>query len=166
MHLMLKCCWSLCQAKSQFKRRSTANNVEIVVPVPVDADSPKFKTTCGSCKYTPENNSVIWTIKSFPGGKDFLMRAHFGLPSVQADDAEGRPPIHVRFRFHTSPSPDPGNCSILHCLSDIQVTVPCSTVSSIQVTVPCFTVSSIQVTVPHPGLNWLDDYCRPLNPFP
>jgi AP-1 complex subunit mu len=87
------------KAKSQFKRRSTANNVEIVVPVPVDADSPKFKTTCGSCKYTPENNSVIWTIKSFPGGKDFLMRAHFGLPSVQADDAEGRPPIHVRFEI-------------------------------------------------------------------
>ena len=60
--------WSkLCsQAKSQFKRRSTANNVEIVIPVPADADSPKFKTTVGSCKYAPELNSVIWTIKSFP----------------------------------------------------------------------------------------------------
>ena len=54
------------KAKSQFKRRSTANNVEIIVPVPVDADSPKFKTTCGSCKYSPEQNAVIWTIKSFP----------------------------------------------------------------------------------------------------
>ena len=31
------------QAKSQFKRRSTANNVEIHIPVPPDADSPKFK---------------------------------------------------------------------------------------------------------------------------
>ena len=27
--------------------RSTANNVEIVIPVPQDADSPKFKTTIG-----------------------------------------------------------------------------------------------------------------------
>ena len=35
------------KAKSQFKRRSTANNVEIVIPVPNDADSPKFKTTIG-----------------------------------------------------------------------------------------------------------------------
>ena len=35
------------KAKSQFKRRSTANNVEIVIPVPSDADSPKFKTTLG-----------------------------------------------------------------------------------------------------------------------
>ncbi len=35
------------KAKSQFKRRSTANNVEIMIPVPNDADSPKFKTTIG-----------------------------------------------------------------------------------------------------------------------
>jgi AP-1 complex subunit mu len=28
---------------SQFKRRSTANNVEITIPVPEDADTPKFK---------------------------------------------------------------------------------------------------------------------------
>lgn len=54
------------QAKSQFKRRSTANNVEIIIPVPPDADSPKFKTTVGSCKYAPDQSSVIWTIKSFP----------------------------------------------------------------------------------------------------
>ena len=31
------------KAKSQFKRRSTANNVEIIIPVPSDADTPKFK---------------------------------------------------------------------------------------------------------------------------
>jgi hypothetical protein len=31
------------KAKSNYKRRSTANNVEIVIPVPPDADSPSFK---------------------------------------------------------------------------------------------------------------------------
>lgn len=61
------------QAKSQFKRRSTANNVEIVIPVPPDADSPKFKTTVGSCKYAPEINAVIWNIKSFPVSIKVLM---------------------------------------------------------------------------------------------
>ena len=61
------------KAKSQFKRRSTANNVEIVIPVPADADSPKFKTTVGSCKYAPELNSVIWTIKSFPVSMKVLL---------------------------------------------------------------------------------------------
>merc|ERR1719369_2686325 len=87
------------KAKSQFKRRSTANNVEIIIPVPNDADSPKFKTSVGSVKYTPEQNCIIWTIKSFPGGKEYLMRAHFGLPSVENEDAEGKPPIQVRFEI-------------------------------------------------------------------
>ena len=27
------------------------------------------------------------------------MRAHFGLPSVIAENVEGRPPIHVRFEI-------------------------------------------------------------------
>lgn len=87
------------KAKSQFKRRSTANNVEVVIQVPMDADSPKFKTTVGSVKYMPEQNSLIWSIKSFPGGKEYLMRAHFGLPSVENEETEGRPPIQVRFEI-------------------------------------------------------------------
>ena len=87
------------KAKSQFKRRSTANNVEIIVPVPNDADSPKFKTTIGHCKYAPESSSIIWTIKSFPGGKEYLMKAHFGLPSVESELLEGKPPIQVKFEI-------------------------------------------------------------------
>jgi len=87
------------KAKSQFKRRSTANNVEIVIPVPTDADTPKFKTTIGHCKYAPEQSAVIWTIKSFPGGKEYLMRAHFQLPSVVSDNNEGKPPINVKFEI-------------------------------------------------------------------
>ena len=40
--------------------------MEISVPVPSDADSPRFKTSVGSAKYVPEKNIVIWSIKSFP----------------------------------------------------------------------------------------------------
>lgn len=61
--------WTHChlpQARSQFKSRSTANNVSILVPVPSDADSPKFKATSGSTKWVPEKNVVQWNIKSFP----------------------------------------------------------------------------------------------------
>nr|XP_008535684.1 PREDICTED: AP-1 complex subunit mu-2 [Equus przewalskii] len=69
------------------------------VPVPSDADSPRFKTSVGSAKYVPEKNVVIWSIKSFPGGKEYLMRAHFGLPSVEKEEEEGRPPIGVKFEI-------------------------------------------------------------------
>lgn len=87
------------KAKSQFKRRSTANNVEIHVSVPNDADSPKFKTTVGSVKWVPEQSIIVWTIKSFPGGKEYLMRAHFELPSVESEEVEGKPPIRVKFEI-------------------------------------------------------------------
>ncbi|XP_062509216.1 AP-1 complex subunit mu-1-like [Corticium candelabrum] len=87
------------KAKSQFKRRSTANNVEITIPVPSDADTPRFKTSTGTVKYAPEKSAVLWLIKSFPGGREFLLRAHFGLPSVEAEDSEGRPPISVKFEI-------------------------------------------------------------------
>lgn len=87
------------KAKSQFKRRSTANGVEIIIPVPLDVDTPKFKTGIGSCRYVPEKSAVIWTIKSFPGGKEYLMRAHFSLPSISSDETEGKPPIQVKFEI-------------------------------------------------------------------
>ncbi|KAJ3146022.1 AP-1 complex subunit mu-1 [Geranomyces variabilis] len=87
------------KAKAQFKRRSTANNVEIIIPVPEDADTPKFKCTVGSVTYAPEKNAAVWKIKQFPGGKDYMMRAHFGLPSVRSDDPNKRPPISVKYEI-------------------------------------------------------------------
>uniref|UniRef100_A0A671T1S0 AP-1 complex subunit mu-1-like n=1 Tax=Sinocyclocheilus anshuiensis TaxID=1608454 RepID=A0A671T1S0_9TELE len=83
----------------QFKSRSTANNVSILVPVPSDADSPKFKTTTGQAKWVPEKSAVEWNIKSFPGGKEFMMRAHFGLPSVESGELEAKRPITVKFEI-------------------------------------------------------------------
>ena len=71
------------KAKAQFKRRSTANNVEIHVPVPEDADTPRFRTNIGSVHYAPESSEIVWKIKQFGGGKEFLMRAELGLPSVR-----------------------------------------------------------------------------------
>lgn len=89
----------LIKAKGQFKRRSTANNVDIIVPVPADADSPKFRASHGFAKYHPEKSALVWSIKTFPGGREFVLRAHFGLPSVDAEEGEGRPPIKVKFEI-------------------------------------------------------------------
>ena len=48
---------------------STATNVEIAVPVPADASSPNVRTSMGSATYAPENDALMWKIRSFPGGK-------------------------------------------------------------------------------------------------
>lgn len=69
------------------------------VPVPNDADTPKFKTLVGSAKYVPEQSALVWSIKSFGGGKEYLLRASFGLPSIGSADVESKPPIQVKFEI-------------------------------------------------------------------
>ncbi|CAM9579153.1 unnamed protein product, partial [Discosporangium mesarthrocarpum] len=87
----------LAQAKSQFKSRSIANNVEIIIPVPNDVDSPSFKSSIGTVTYLPDQDAVVWSIKQFNGSREYLMRAHFGLPSISAEDArEWKAPIQVQ----------------------------------------------------------------------
>lgn len=88
----------LCTVKAQIKRKSTANNVEIVIPIPDDADSPKFTTEYGSIKWIPEKSCIIWKLKTFPGGKQFHMKAELGLPAVEdSDDYIIKKPIKVNF---------------------------------------------------------------------
>lgn len=74
------------KAKAQFKRRSSANNVQIIIPVPEDADTPKFRTSIGNVQYAPEQSAIIWKIKQFGGSREFLMRAEMGLPSVKGGE--------------------------------------------------------------------------------
>ena len=88
------------KAKSQFKSRSIANNVEIVIPVPRDVDSPSFKASIGTVTYYPDKDAVVWSIKQFTGSKEYLMRAHFGLPSISGEDADKwKAPIEVKFEI-------------------------------------------------------------------
>lgn len=51
--------------------------------------------------YVPEKEALIWKIKAFPGGREFLLRCKFGLPSVAAEEeARGRmPPMRVAFEI-------------------------------------------------------------------
>jgi AP-1 complex subunit mu len=51
------------KARTQFKQKSIANNVEIIVPVPIDVDSPVFKSNVGTLKYVPDKNCMVWQIK-------------------------------------------------------------------------------------------------------
>jgi AP-1 complex subunit mu len=88
------------KAKSHYKRRSTANDVEIKIPVPSDAFAPKFKCSIGGVTYKPEINSIVWRIKQFSGEREYLMRAHFGLPSVQGEErTDVVAPISVKFEL-------------------------------------------------------------------
>ncbi|KAL6543635.1 hypothetical protein OROGR_010132 [Orobanche gracilis] len=66
---------------------STATNVEIELPVPPDATNPNVRTSMGSSSYVPEKDSLVWKIKSFPGGKEYMLRAEFRLPSITSEES-------------------------------------------------------------------------------
>jgi len=73
--------------------------VKIIVPVPPDADSPKFRATLGTAEYAADLNAIVWTIKHFQGGKEYFLRAHFGLAAIASEDPVGQPPISVQFEI-------------------------------------------------------------------
>ncbi|GJW25494.1 AP-1 complex subunit mu-2 [Tanacetum coccineum] len=89
----------LVKARSQFRERSNATNVQINIPVPSDATKPIVRTSMGSASYAPEQDSLIWRIKSFPGDKEYMLGAEFSLPSVTQEDAspDKKTPIRVKF---------------------------------------------------------------------
>merc|ERR1712087_962033 len=58
----------------------------------------------GKVTYVPEEECLKWDIKQFNGQKEYLMRAHFGLPSIAAGDAgqldeNRKAPIRVKFEI-------------------------------------------------------------------
>jgi AP-1 complex subunit mu len=46
------------------------------------ADGAQAST--GTVQYAPDKSAFVWKIKQLGGAREFLMRAHFGLPSVRA----------------------------------------------------------------------------------
>ncbi|ODQ78443.1 hypothetical protein BABINDRAFT_162666 [Babjeviella inositovora NRRL Y-12698] len=92
----------LARVRAQIKRKSTANNVEIMIPIPEDADTPKFKSDGGKIKWKPEESVLVWKFKSFQGGKEYVMKTELGLPSVNDEDVSAgeifkKKPIKVNF---------------------------------------------------------------------
>ncbi|CAL5340513.1 unnamed protein product [Camellia sinensis] len=77
----------------------TATNVEIELPVPADATNPNVWTSLGSASYAPENDALIWKIKSFPGGKEYMLRAEYTLPSITSEDAAPERKASIRVKF-------------------------------------------------------------------
>ncbi|CAL5404962.1 unnamed protein product [Camellia sinensis] len=77
----------------------TATNVEIELPVPADATNPNVWTSLGSASYAPENDALIWKIKSFPGGMEYMLRAEYTLPSITSDDAAPERKASIRVKF-------------------------------------------------------------------
>jgi AP-1 complex subunit mu len=92
----------LVRARSLFKAGLTANDVSIWVPVPEDADSPKFQVSSGRVKYAPEKDALHWRMKQFPGQRENSLQGYFRLPSVAnaaSRNSVVRRPIQIQFEI-------------------------------------------------------------------
>lgn len=88
----------ICSVRAQIKRKSVANNVQLIIPLPDDADTPKFTPDYGSVKWIPEKSCLIWKLRTFPGGRQFHMRGELGLPAVMDPESViAKKPIRVNF---------------------------------------------------------------------
>lgn len=88
--------------KSQYRKKSSAVNVSVLIPVPSDADTPRLKPSLGTAEYVPELAAIRWEIGFFPGGKDFSLNVKVGLPSISsfsAVEATLSRPITVSFEI-------------------------------------------------------------------
>jgi len=86
--------------KANYKPRSIANNVELLVPVPSDANCPTFSTSAGTTEYLPEKDCVSWKLKQLPGQRHHVMHVQFSLPSVTTSDwTRSRPPMKLFFEI-------------------------------------------------------------------
>ncbi len=71
------------KAKTNFKNRSVANNVDIHIPVPNDLQNATFKTLCGTVVYLSDREDILWNIKQFEGQTELTMRCTFYVPTVR-----------------------------------------------------------------------------------
>ena len=89
------------KAKTNFKNRSVANNVNIYIPVPLDIQNATFKTTSGSVVYLSDREDLLWSIKRFDGQCELDMVCSFQVPTVRIDDPNKhlKRPIQLSFEI-------------------------------------------------------------------
>lgn len=82
-------------------------------------------------QYAPDKSAFVWKIKQLGGGREYLMRAQFGLPSVMS----GALSIHTHL--------DLGLTNLHHRFTDNEQ--PTRPPLTVKFEIPYFTVSGIQV---------------------
>ena len=82
--------------------------------------------------YVPDKSAFVWKIKQLGGGREFLMRAHFGLPSVRGG-------LHSSFFLPCRCITEPRDSSTERESLDKRAPI------TVKFEIPYFTVSGIQV---------------------
>lgn len=87
------------KAKSNYRSKSIAHNVEILIPVPNDLKNPVFKTLVGNVNYLPDQDCILWLLKDFRGQSEIHLKLQFNVPTIRGSDTDKhlKKPISVKF---------------------------------------------------------------------
>jgi AP-1 complex subunit mu len=75
-------------ARALYHINTTANDLEVHVPVPLDAVRPEFSTETGTVDYMPEDSVVVWKVPQVVGESQLFMKVRMDLPTVAAPGRE------------------------------------------------------------------------------
>jgi AP-2 complex subunit mu-1 len=68
------------------------------VPVPPNTAKTHINVSTGRARFEPEHRALVWRIKRFPGGCEFMITADVTLMPSTSHKAWSRPPIQVEFQ--------------------------------------------------------------------
>ncbi|EPY30787.1 AP-1 complex subunit mu [Angomonas deanei] len=87
--------------QTTFRRNSIASFIDIIVPIPSDADKPAARCSMGAVRYAPESNVLLWGLRNISGGKEFNFRGQYHLPSVRSKDMNvfAKAPVQVKYEI-------------------------------------------------------------------
>lgn len=80
---------------ANFNSKLFGTNVVIKVPVPQNTAKCQINVSSGRAKFEPEHRAIVWRIKRFPGGCEYMITADVNLMPSTSQKAWNRPPIQV-----------------------------------------------------------------------
>lgn len=90
-----------CSLSTSYRKKIVAHAIDVLIPIPSDADRPEARCSMGAVKYAPESNLLIWKLQNVPGQRTVNCQATFHLPSIRSSDATAlsKAPIKVKFEI-------------------------------------------------------------------
>lgn len=83
--------------RAEFEKIYTAQNVELIIPVPASVAKKNTNAGVGKAKYESDANAIIWRIKKFQGEKEALLRVDLELSKDWTDNEWNKPPLSLNF---------------------------------------------------------------------
>lgn len=65
--------------------------------VPPNTAKANIKVGCGRAKFEPDQKAIVWRVKRFAGGSEFMLQAEVDLITTTRSKPWSRPPISMEF---------------------------------------------------------------------